>query len=135
MQTILLADEQVSAICRDLIKRLCSFGPEAPLVWCSVGNSGDKILRAILADDLNRSRLRRAIPDFDQKISFRRISFDRLSKVASFRDESDKPLPSSVLLIDGPIHSGVTMSMISSWLMSQGVKEIVSFGLAVKKSS
>lgn len=71
-------------------------------------------------------------------ISFRRVTYHRGSKSVALRLEDGEqagPWPEEVLLLDGPVHSGVTMGAVADWLVGQGVKSIVSYGLVVKQTS
>jgi GNAT superfamily N-acetyltransferase len=127
MRTYILTPVEVSAYIDDLADRLMALGEDLPLTWCPVGVSGDKIAVAIA----------QALPEeIRNKIKFVRISFRRDKKEIQFReDNSTDVLPNSVFLLDGPIHSGSTMANAASWLCSKGVKEVISYGLVVKRST
>jgi GNAT superfamily N-acetyltransferase len=133
MQTYILTDAQVFAYLRDLWTRLSALGDAFPKTWYSVGISGDRVARDLLA--LMPAEVR-------ETIDLRRVKFDRASGNISPFDASnpdipvtDKDFPTRAFLVDGPVHSGSTMRSISKWLTRNGVEEIISYGLVVKRSS
>lgn len=127
MHTVILSDDGVAAYARDFLARWRDLGINAPCAWFSLGLSGDKLVKVLI--DLMQ-------PQELQRLSFHRIGFDRTSKTVSVReDERAASFPECALLIDGPIHSGSSMLNAARWLLSHGVKNIVSYGLVVKKTS
>lgn len=127
MRTYILSDLDVAGYLADLVDRLFALGDDLPTTWCSIGPSGDKVVAAML-DLVPKSEIAR--------IDLRRLTYSRSSREVVVQDpDRDKPFPKSILIIDGPIHSGRTMRQIAKWLQSKGVSEIASYGLVVKRTS
>ncbi|WP_216332548.1 GNAT family N-acetyltransferase [Rhizobium sp. X9] len=133
MRTYVLSDAEVAAYLRDLSDRLVALGDMLPKTWYSVGISGDKVVRPLMA------LLPEALRD---TIDVRRVSYNRSTGDISAFDLSnpdlplsDKDFPTNAFVIDGPIHSGSTMLAIIRWLTRNGVTEIVSYGLVIKRST
>lgn len=127
MQTYILPDAEVSAYLRDLANRLVALGDLFPTTWCPVGQSGDKIAVPLW----------RLLPkEFQERVKFRKLKYHRSSKTVQL-DEVDpgEAFDTCALLLDGPVHSGSTMLAVARWLLAQGVKDIFSYGLVVKRST
>ncbi len=128
MQTHLLSDAEVGYYLADLMDRLLLLGDDFPTTWYSVGISGEKVVEQLLAH----------LPEnYTSKLVIHRLKYRRTQGGVEVLPISDvnAGLPESALMVDGPIHSGQTMLAIARWLMAQGVKEIISYGLMVKRTS
>lgn len=141
MHTHYLSDDVVDSYLVDLARRLIGLGDEAPLVWVSLGESGDKIA-ARLADiyEVELRTLAAQSPDVAapllEAVRFVRIYTVRgTGRVERRMEITNSDLGRRVLLIDGPIHSGASMLAAVDWLVAQDVESVMSYGLVVKKTS
>jgi GNAT superfamily N-acetyltransferase len=135
VHTHFLSDAVVTAYLRDLAVRLHGLGDSFPLVWVSLGTSGDKIVEALLDIyiDLHPE-------DVSSGLEIVRVYVERGSGIVKAREEERSDFLSScadgsVLLVDGPIHSGSSMLAAADWLTLQGAKSVISYGLVVKRTS
>lgn len=129
VHTHFLSDAVVNAYLLDLRERLINLGDRLPRTWVSLGSSGDKIVEA-LTDLLDEPLV--------NELRFERLVVERgTNKVRNRESETDfsDENPKSVLLVDGPIHSGASMQLVADWLASKGVESLLSYGLVVKRTS
>jgi GNAT superfamily N-acetyltransferase len=128
LHTYLLSDDAVRRYGIDFVSRLESLGAQIPKLWITLGISGDKIAEAITRDSPQS-------PALPQELI--RVSFDRASKNIIVRDGdhlpkfADKP----ILVIDAAIHSGSSMRHIVDSLFQNGIKDVLTYSLVVKKTS
>lgn len=133
MRTYYLSDEDVKGYAVDLIQRLRGVSTAIPAVWASVGISGDKFVDVL--DNLLEEE-GKDIPPVSQ------ITWDRQEKKVLFRNDFAEEIireaassGAPVVLIDSAVHSGQTMNAIAEYLYDQGVVELISYGLVIKRGS
>jgi GNAT superfamily N-acetyltransferase len=129
--THFLGEEEVKGYVRDLAERLQALGADAPLVWCPIGNSGDKLLRVLGAalGELN--------PQLAAQVRVVELVFDKSSRTIQVgQDSAAADLKGQrVLLIDSSVHTGSSMFAAARFAQSQGAVNVVAYTLVLKKSA
>jgi ribosomal protein S18 acetylase RimI-like enzyme len=135
VKTYLLGKEQIQAYLRDFLARL-ETAESLPTVWCPVTESGRSLLRAMLElPEASAAKfadvrvvpieveLTRATPGSEEVPPKVRIS------------DAEGLRGHSVLLLDGAIHSGTTMSVCADEVLRCEPLELSSYALVVKRCS
>lgn len=130
MVTYFLGGEEVAAYLRDFLERLSKFDP-IPTVWCPMTPSGNELLDALL--DL----VSESFPDLVEKVSVLPIQIDEKTDRIKFDAKNPSKIISgkSVLIFDGAIHSGSTISRSVSKAVEYGAAEVCTYALVVKQRS
>lgn len=127
MHTYLLSDEDIRRYAADLIERWRMLGADAPVQWFTLGLSGDK---------MGRTLFELLAPAEQDRIDFRRLTFNRPNRQTVVRDEAypDFNADPKVFLIDSAIHSGASMRAVAAELNAKGAS-VMSYGLVLKRTS
>lgn len=131
MITHFLGQEEVQGYVRDLAERLQAFGDEVPLVWCPIGNSGDKVVR-VLGNTLKS--LNSGIADRVQIVD---LVFDKSSRsIQVGKDSQATDLKGKrVLVIDSSVHTGSSMMAAFKFAQNQGAVNVTAYTLVLKRSA
>jgi N-acetylglutamate synthase-like GNAT family acetyltransferase/hypoxanthine phosphoribosyltransferase len=128
MNTIHLSDDQVRSYVRDLARRISDLGEEMPQIWATIGFSGS-FLGKILAEER---------PDLYDKVDELIIAIDRSTNTVSYpAEENSEELVKGkrVLIIDGTVHSGLTLLRVIEKLEAFHPAKICSYALAVRRNA
>ena len=131
MITHFLGEEEVRGYVRDLAERLQALGADAPLVWCPIGNSGDKLVRA-LGDVLHKLN-----PKLANDVKVVDLVFDKSSRTIQVGEDSNSAdlTAQRVLLIDSSVHTGSSMLAAYRFAQAQGALNVTAYTLVLKKSA
>lgn len=129
MITHFIGDTEVTRYAQDLADRLTGLKDDCPLIWLTIGESGEEIAAEILP--LLSEGLRK-------KIKFIRLGYSRTDNKFSFEDTfnwNELEKDSVVLVLDSSVHSGVTMAAVVKELHDQGISDILSYALVIKRGA
>src|SRR5579884_2104899 len=130
MVTYFLGEDEVLAYLRDFLERLTKFDP-LPSLWCPMTRSGDaiqKLLNGLIAEKH---------PEIIERISVLPLDLSKDEKIVFPTEQNpEKDINGKrVLLFDGAIHSGRTMSLAAAELLRLGAADVCSYSLVVKRGS
>lgn len=129
MNTHFIGDAEVTRYAKDLADRLTDLKDDCPPIWLTIGESGEEIAAEIL---LLLSE------DIRKKIKFARLGYNRTNNQISIEDAFDwneLEKSSVVLVLDSSVHSGITMAAIVKKLHDQGIQNILSYALVLKRGA
>ncbi len=128
MQTVHLPDEIVDSYLREFAGRLAGLGATFPRLWVGIRDAGSTVARRLLALSPSlQSQVRVADIDFDR--NNRQIVFLHEEQPDSFvRNER-------VLVLDGSVLSGTTLTSAIDTLVSLGAAEVSSYALVVRRGA
>ena len=131
MITHFLGKEEVQGYVRDLAERLQALGTDAPLVWCPIGSSGDKLVRVLgqVLGGLN--------PNLASKVQIIELVYDKSKCTIKVSEGSaaSELQKNHVLVIDSSVHTGSSMLAAARFAQAQGALSITSYTLVLKKSA
>lgn len=129
MNTHFIGDSEVTRYAQDLVDRLIALNDDFPLVWLTIGESGEEIAAEILE----------LLPDIlREKISFVRLEYNRTNSQIFFEstfDWNDIEKSAVVLVLDSSVHSGVTMAAVVQELHDKSISHILSYALVLKRGA
>lgn len=131
MITHFLGTEEVKGYVTDLAERLQALGGDAPLVWCPIGNSGDKLVRVL------GSVIAKVAPELSDRVQVVELVYDKSThtiQVGSGGSAADLA-NQRVLLIDSSVHTGSSMLAAARFAQRQGAANITTYTLVLKKSA
>jgi GNAT superfamily N-acetyltransferase len=126
--THFLGDQEVAAYARDFAQRLVALNTQFPKKWFVLGQSGEKMGNEIF---------QHLPPAFQDKVQAGAVYVDRRTNRVRFSNSikgvSFRNAP--VLLIDGAVHTGESMSRAMWHLWQAGAKNVLTYTLMLKRSS
>lgn len=129
MNTHFIGDTEVTRYARDFAERLSILEDDFPLVWLTIGESGEEMAAEILP----------LLPEnLSKKIKFARLGYNRVNSQVSCTDTLDwneLEKSSVVLVLDSSVHSGVTMAAVVKKLHDHGISHILSYALVLKRGA
>lgn len=127
--THFIGDAEVSRYAKDLAERLICLDADFPLIWLTIGESGEEVAAEILE----------LLPEWQRKkIQFIRLGYSRADNHISYENGfnwNELEKSSIVLVLDSSVHSGVTMAAVVKELYSQGISNILSYALVLKRGA
>ncbi len=131
MKTYFLGIEEVRQFLRDFLVRLKAMA-SPPTVWCSVTPSGKALVQAIV-DMISAEKL----PTPDAALLHVDVRKDEAGdRVFEFSEDPATIVQGQgVLLLDGAIHSGGTMSACVDEMLNQGAADVTTYGLVLRCGS
>lgn len=131
MITHFLGQEEVQGYVRDLAERLQAFGDERPLVWCPIGNSGDKVVRVLgsILESIN--------PELFKLVQIVDLVFDKSSRSIQVGENSQATdlKGKRVLVIDSSVHTGSSMLAAFRFAQEHGAVNVAAYTLVLKRSA
>lgn len=129
MNTHFIGDTEVTRYARDFAERLLILNDDFPLVWLTIGESGEEMAAEILP----------LLPeDICKKIQFARLEYNRINSQVSCENTLDwNELEKNVvvLVLDSSVHSGNTMAAVVKKLHGYGISHILSYALVLKRGA
>lgn len=129
MITHFIGDAEVNRYAKDFAERLVSLDSDFPLIWLTIGESGEEIAADIL-QLLPESRFK--------QVQLIRLGYNRTDNHILYEDGfiwTDLDQDSIVLVVDSSVHSGTTMAAVVKELHNQGISQILSYALVLKRNS
>lgn len=126
VNTYFLGAEEVQAYARDFLHRLSRLEC-FPDVWCPITRSGDAIAKAM------REYIGADLPAAVQLLPVAVARDPNGLRISFLGGEPDKQIPGkTILLLDGAIHSGSTMSRCAEEVLKFGPQDVISYSLVTK---
>jgi hypoxanthine-guanine phosphoribosyltransferase len=125
LNTVFLSDKEVEGYLRSLLEKLDQLAEEKPTTWCPIGPSGMLVAQVAMRIAGEQAATFRIMP----------IICDRSTGNVSFPDEADPRQVvqgNRVLLVDGAVHSGSTLSKAFRAVEELGPVQLSSYALAVR---